>query len=204
MERRTKLLIVILVAAIVLAFGIWYLVQPLLRTVPQPAPLPGQVTPQGTGTTPKPTPSTGGTTVVTTPTAQSPRLKQLEDLAGIFVARLGSGASGDGFRGYTDVLINATQTYQQQLLAEQAALQKAHPARGPVYGLVTRVVAINNQRAVEGDVNIPFVVQVQQVEDAGNPSMPTRTLYKEATVTFERQADKTYLVSSVVWKDIAR
>lgn len=197
MERRTKLALLIAVALLLLGFGVWYLLQPVLRYAQPPA-LPGQVTPTTT-IPPKPT-GTGAPSG--TPVSQG--LKRLQDLAGIFVARVGSGASGEGFSGYNDVLINATEGYQRTLLDEQRAMREAHPATGPAFGIVTRVVAIDGRDAVEGADIISFTVQVQQAEDAGNPGAPTRVAYKEAIVSFEKQTDKTYLVNGVVWKDIER
>jgi hypothetical protein len=200
MERRTKFILLIVLAVAILAFGIWYLFQPIIRGVEQPPELPGQVTP-GTGVTAT---STRQPPTPVTPTALPTDVKQIQNLSGIFVARLGSGSSGEGFSGYTDVLINATPAYQQVLRQEQTALRIAHPASGPAYGIVTRVVAIDPISANSGAAQMTFRVQVQQAEDAGDPSKPTRVLYKEATVTFDRQADGGYLVSNVVWKDIER
>lgn len=198
MERRHKLLLLIILALLLLGFGIWYLLQPILDNRKQPPALPNTVTPS-TNLPPRTTPTNGGPAGSA---GLSPELKTLENLAGIIVARIGSGASGEGFRGYQDVLINATPTFQKTLLDEQRALQQTYPANGATYGRVTRVVAIESRQAVSGAAIIPFTVQVQRVEDAGNPSAPTSISYKEATVSFERQSDKTYLVNGIVWKDI--
>jgi len=198
MERRTKLGLLILLALLILAFGIWYLLQPFFKTVEQPPQLPGQVTP-GTNLPATSTIPLGGSSA-----GVAPDVKRLQDLAGIFVSRLGSGASGEGLRGYNDVLINATVSYRETLLSEQNAMIAAHPSAGPHFGVLTRVVATDIVSAAAGASEMTFRVQVQQAEDAGDPSKPTRILYKEATVTFQRQADNTYLVSNVVWKDIER
>jgi len=196
MERRTKFIILILIALAILAFGIWYLFTPFFRTVQQPPALPNEVTPSTTLPPTSTIPTAGGSTQ-TTPTD----VKRIQDQAGIFVARLGSGTNNEGFSGYTDVLINATPAYQDVLRAQQRALLAAHPTTRP-YGILTRVVATSIVSATAGAPEMTFRVQAQQAEDAGDPTKPTAVLYKEATVTFQKQSDGGYLVSNVVWKDI--
>lgn len=200
MERRTKLGLLILIALIILAFGIWYLLQPIFKTVPQPPDLGNQIPSSGTIPT-----STGGVPVIDTgggAASVSNDVKQLQNLAGVVVARLGSGANGEGFQGYNDVMINATPAYRSTLASEQQALRAAHPPIGEAYGVVTRTVSTDIVSAVSGANEMTFSVQAQKAEDAGNPGSPTRVSYVEATVTFQRQSDGGYLLSNVVWKDI--
>ncbi len=201
MQRRTQLIILIIIAACALGFGIWFLVSPFMQkqVVQQPDALPSKVVPSNA--VPPIIPKLGGAPAATSVSAD---LKRLADLAGIMVARIGSGASGEGFQSYADVMINATPAYQVMLKQEQAALQALHPASGPSYGRITRVVSVDGTRAKSGADMIPFMIQTQQAEDAGDPAKPTAILYKAATVTFEKQADKTYLVSGIVWTDIQR
>jgi hypothetical protein len=195
MERRTQLGLLILFALAILAFGVWYLLQPVFKTVRQPPALTGQQFPTTIPT------STGGVPVISgSAEAVAPDVKKLLDLAGIVVARMGSGASGEGFQGYDDVMINATLAYRVTLKAEQQAMRAAHPAAGPEYGVLTRVIATDPISALPGAAQMTYRVQVQQVEDIGNA--PSVVTYKEAIVTFDRQSDGTYLVSGVVWKDI--
>src|SRR5258708_7909521 len=114
MEKRTKLTLLIIVALILLAIGLWFLLQPFLSQIPaaQPPSLPTNAT-------------SGAVTAPTTPTAAAPTptaagVKQLEDLASAIASRVGSGSSASGFSGYEDVLINATPDEQARLKAEQA------------------------------------------------------------------------------------
>lgn len=195
MERRTQLGLLILVAIAILAFGIWYLLQPVFKPVLQPPALTGQALPSTIPT------STGGVPVVSgTAEPLAPDVKRLQDLAGIIVARLGSGASAEGFQGYDDVMINATLAYRSVLRTEQQSMRTAHPATGSQYGVLTRVVSIDPVSALPGAAQMTYRVQVQRVEDVDRA--PSVVTYKEATVTFDRQSDGTYLVSNVVWKDI--
>lgn len=200
MDRRTKLLILILVAIALLGLGIWILLKPFLgqETIVQPPSLPSAIAPTTTLPTPTPQPATG---VAATPKL-SADIKNLQDAAGVFVSRIGSGSYRDGFRGYNDVLLNSTPEYRVVLLADQKQLQQAHPMTGPAYGITTRTVSVDARSAVAGADTVTFIVQAQQAEDTGNPGQPTKIQYKEATVTFQKQADKSYLLSTIVWKDI--
>ncbi|MCI0479190.1 hypothetical protein L0Y59_01460 [Candidatus Uhrbacteria bacterium] len=202
MERRTKLLILIVIALILLAIGLYILLKPFLpKTVEQPPALPSGTTPSGIVA-----PGTGGgTQVPTVPAApvKAQDIKDLEDLASVFVQRIGSGSSSDGFQGYADVALNATVPYRETLKRDQAAMQAAHPAAGPAYGVTTRVVSVDSRSAVSGSDRIMMTLQAQKAEDAGSPTAPTQVSYAEVDVTFARQADGTYLVEDVVWKDLA-
>lgn len=200
MEKRTKLGLLILLALAVLAFGIWYLFQPIIKQVQQPPTLPNEVTPSKD----LPASSTQQIPVGSGGTVVPQDVKQLQDLAKSFIARSGSGSSSDGFSGYDDVALSATLTERAALEKEQSDLQAAHPASGPLYGITTRVVSVTTVSGESGAAQMSFNLQTQRVEDAGNPSKPTSVTYKQATVTFERQPDGTYLVSNVVWTDIVR
>ncbi|MFH1078136.1 MAG: hypothetical protein V1745_02540 [Patescibacteria group bacterium] len=201
MERRNKLIILIVFAAILLAIGIYILLQPLLKNA-QPPSLPSNVTPNTTVT-----PGTGqGTNIPTTPAASAkPQdIKMLEDLASVFVSRIGSGSSSDGFQGYSDVALNATMSYRETLKRDRAAMQAAHPAIGPAYGVVTRVVSVDSTSAVSGSQTMVMKLQVQKAEDAGSPTAPTRVSYATVGVTFTKQSDESYLVENVVWNELVR
>ena len=200
MERRTKLGLLILVALLILAFGIWYLLQPIIKTVQLP---PALI--QNPPATNLPATNTSPTIPVGGGAAEVPQdLKKLQDLAKVIVARIGTGANTTGFVGYTDVLIDATPAYQTVLKSDQLAMQTAHPARGTAFGMTTRVVSATALSLEVGAPEVQFLLQTQRAEDAGDPSHPTLVAYKEATVTFQRQPDGTYLLSNVVWKDIER
>jgi len=200
MERRTKLILLIIAALILLAIGVYILLQPFLPSI-----VPAQP-PALTTTPPTTTITTTVPPVTATPAAPvvPQDIKKLEDLATIVVSRIGSGSSVDGFTGYDDVLLDATPSERVTLKSEQAALQKDHPPTGPSFGMVTRVVSVDSSGAVSGAQTIAITLQAQRAEDAGNPTQPTSVTYKKATVTFEKQSDGTYLVNGVMWEDIAR
>ncbi|MCR4278429.1 MAG: hypothetical protein NUV84_01485 [Candidatus Uhrbacteria bacterium] len=195
MSRRTKLIILIITTLLLLGIGLWLLIQPFISPPAQPPGLPTDVTPSGS-----------------IPSAQEPvqpqapsvaqDIRQLENLAINVVTRIGSGSNSEGFRGYEDVMLNVTPSLQAYLQKEQTAMQTAHPVLGSTYGLTSRVVAVDRKLARSGADTIPFVLQVQRTEDAGNPDAPVSVSYHEATVTFKKQAEGGYLVEGIVWKDI--
>lgn len=195
MERNTKLLLLIVVGLILLGIGLWILLSPILLPKAQPPQVPATqqtiVTPQTTSTAPR---------VAPTISPVAANLKRLEDQAASFISRAGSGSSADGFLGYSDVMTGATPAYRATLLSEQAEMKKAHPATGSAFGLITRVVT-SSAKNTALDATVTVIVQAQQAEDAGDPSKPTRVMYKEATVTMEKQSNGAYLVDGVTWAD---
>lgn len=197
MSRRTKLIILIVVTLLLLALGLWFLFRPFFGPEQPPAP-------SGPGT-PSFQPSTTTEPVRPPQGTRVPQdIKQLEDLAVSVVTRIGSGSNTDGFRGYEDVLLNATAGFQTELQRLQSAMQGAHPEIGDAYGVTTRVVSVDSRDAVSGAERISMTLQTQRAEDAGNPGSPTAVSYLEAIVTFQRQADGSYLVDTIVWSDIVR
>lgn len=195
MSRRTKLILLIITTLLLLGLGLWLLLQPFMGTPEQPSTLPTDVTPSGS-----------------IPEAQEPiqpsapriaqDIRQLENSAINAVTRAGSGSNSEGFRGYEDVMLNATPSFQIELRAEQTSLQSAHPAEGASFGITSRVVAVDRKLAHSDADVIPFILQVQRAEDTGNPDAPTAVSYHEATVTFKKQTEGGYLIDGIVWKDI--
>lgn len=197
MQRRTQLFLLIIAALAVLIFGLWVLLQPFLpERAPQPPSLPGQVAPGGAA------PGAGVKTKIETPPAVQPDIKELSDRAAIFAERVGSGSSQDGFRGYDDVMLEATPAFRETLNARRQELVRAHPAAGALYGLVTRVVSVDNKQAVSGADIIPFIMQIQEAEDLGDPAKPTRVSYSELSLLFEKQTDGSYLVAGLSKKPL--
>lgn len=206
MSKRTKLLLIILIALLLLAFGVWIFLQPILkeRQTQQPPALPTNVvpyTPPGSG---------GGATAPTTPTTpQTPpptteenQTLILENRARATVERVGSGVNSDGFLGYQDVLTEMTASGRAALLAEQKEMQRLHPATGPTYGISTRVVSSDLQDGSIGDTKLVVRVEAIQRIDAGDPSKPVQVKEKQVLVTFVKQGDDSYLIDKLEWSDL--
>lgn len=204
MQKRTKLFLILLIALLLLAVGIWFFIQPLLteRRAKQPPALPTNVVPyapQGQAP-PQEAPSTA---VQAPPTPAENQGLLLEHRARAAVERIGSGASADGFLGYADVISDATANGRAALLAEQQAMQRQHPASGPTYGISTRALSSRRIEGAVGDATLVMHVEAIQRVDAGDPSHPLQIKGKRILVTFVKQSDETYRIEKLVWSDVA-
>lgn len=206
MQKRTKLALVILIALLLLGFGLYLLLGPYVRErkSAQPPQLPNAVQPfvpgapvDNTGVLP------GGVTTSAVAGAQTNEARVLEYQARAIVERVGSGSSADGFLGYHDALLDATANGRASFQAEQRRMQQAHPATGPVYGISTRGVAAHVTEGKMGDAQVGVTVDAIQTIDAGVPREPTSIQAKQILVRFIQQADGSYLVDSLTWSDIS-
>lgn len=206
MERRTKLLLLILLGLLLLLIGLYFLLSPFLRQrgglappAPTPTapfvPTPSRPTPGG----PVPVPTATGT--VTAPTVSGEQ-RALENRARSAVERIGSGSSRDGFLGYQDVLTEMTEAGRVALLAEQQRMREAHPATGPAYGITTRGVSSALTQGKVGDQTLVVKVEAIQSVDAGNPRAPVDMKGKRIDVTFQRQGEGSYLIEKLEWSDL--
>lgn len=206
MERRTKLLLLILIGLLLLLIGLYFLLSPFLRQrgglappAPTPTapyvPTPSQPTPGG----PVPVPTATGTAVAPSVSAEQ---RVLENRARAAVERIGSGSSRDGFLGYQDVLTEMTEAGRTALLAEQQRMREAHPASGPMYGITTRGVSSALSQGKIGDQSLVVRVEAIQSVDAGNPRAPVEMKGKRVDVTFLRQGNGSYLIEKLEWSDL--
>ncbi|MBU1032827.1 MAG: hypothetical protein ABII13_04135 [Patescibacteria group bacterium] len=195
MNRRNKFFLLILLALLVLAIGLYILFQPLFERAAQPPDLPGGATPGAF------VPETPPTPIKTAPAIPAD-IKQLSDRAAAFVERLGSGSNSEGFRGYEDVMLDAAPKFRQTLQQEQEIMVQTHPVLGPVYGVIARVVSVDNSQAKSGADIVPFILQTQIAEDVGDPGKPFKISYIEVTLSFEKQVDGSYLVNGLSRKPL--
>ena len=206
MTKRTKLALILLIGLVLIGIGVYIFIQPYLaqRQAAQPPVLPTSVTPS-TPSAPGTAPSTGGAgqAPTTVSTSQTRQLLGLEQRASATVERIGSGASIDGFLGYQDALAGFTASGQAAMRVQQKAMQTAHPATGPLYGISTRVVSSHIVGGTIGDQTLTATIEAIQRTDAGDPSKPTSTKGKRVTVTYAVQADGSYLIDTMAWEDMA-
>jgi hypothetical protein len=192
MDRRTKIILLIigsvLLVGAILWFVVWPLLQPVLpRIAAQP---PAHVNANPVGNVPGKT--AGGSASGTAPgeftyeTYQAnpdiATINEMKRRAGILAERAESGSSADGFTNYADAGLNTTKKLQSALGATADAMRKAHPAAGPLYlTIASRLVEIpENDMKINGNA---FTVRVRlqvDVRDGGNRS----TEYREVTVSF--------------------
>lgn len=196
MDRRTKLILFIIGAVLLLAAVLWFFVWPLLQPVlpslskPQPPAL-GQPQPPSTDLPSGDQGSGGGSNpsaVSVSPGSNNPDIQRIIELsrrAGVLAERAESGSSQGNFDNYADAALDASSALAKTFLAKQAELRTSHPAAGPSYlTIARRLVEIPESRDfIEDDT---FIVRVQlqvELDDAGKKSVE----YREATVNFERQ-----------------
>jgi hypothetical protein len=203
MDRRTKLILLVIGSLLLLGAVFWFVVWPLLSPVlpsrsPQPPAL-GDITPQGydiegQGTEPSGEPGTGqaGTGDFTfSPGSENPDVQRILDLsrrAGVLSERAESGSNANGFRNYEDAALEVSPALSQTFLNMQADLRAKYAADGPPYlTIARRLVEIPESEArITGD---SFDVRVQmqvEIRDNGVSSVE----YRESTVTFRLQGSK--------------
>lgn len=203
MTKRTKLVLLIIVGLILLLLGLWFFLQPLLRAQPaaQPPALPKTVTQYAPPGQVVPTVKVTSTTPLVPAQPVDTQLGVLENLAATTVSRIGSGVNDDGFVQYQDVLSSFTADGQAKLLAQQKTLQQQHPASGAAYGITTVTISSHAISGKTGDATILVSVEAVQRVDSGNPNKPMASTPKQVTVTFTKQANRSYLISDMVWTD---
>jgi len=197
MDRRTKIILLIIGSVILLALVIWFFVWPLLQPVlptfskPQP-PAIGEPQPPSTEipntTTPGGANGLNQDPLTVSPGSDNPDVQRIIELsrrAGVLSERAESGSSQGMFNNYADAALDASPELAKKFLAQQAELRKAHPETGPNYlTLARRLVEIPESRdTINGDT---FLVRVQlqvQVTDNGKTSIE----YREAAVRFDRR-----------------
>jgi len=207
MEKRTKLAILIIIALLLLGLGLYLLITPFLQQQQAAEPLPGTNALQPAVTLPS-TPSqpangqTEPAAVVpsVTPPPVDP-MKALENKARSSVERIGSGSNQNGFLGYSDVMLDASDTYKAELQREQASMVAQNPLSSGPYGISTRSISVKLSEGKIGDAKIVFTVEAIQNIDSGNPSSPVSTMAKKVTVTFVQAAGDDYLLDGMAWED---
>jgi hypothetical protein len=190
MDRRTKIILLSIGSALLLAAMFWFVIWPLLKPVlpqankPQPPELtePNAPNPQTAGTSQQPT-STAPTFIYNPgdhPDAE--KIAELSRRAGVFSERAESGSSENGFENILLSAQDASPRLADQLKASRTAMQKQYPAEGPVYlTIARRLVEIPESKDVISRDTFNVRVQMQvQIREGGK----TTVEYREATVVF--------------------
>ncbi len=205
MQKRTKLLLLIILGLLLLVLGVLLFISPILeerrRSSPQPPSLPERVMPSTSAEPSSVVPSTG-VLAITVPTPEENQTRILENRARGVVERLGSGSSETGFLGYADVSSDMTSAGAAALAIERSALQQQHPATGPRFGLATRSVSARIVEGKSGEPRLMVSVEAIQQQDGGDPSRPSKAVAKRANVTFIKQPNGGYLIDRVVWENV--
>ena len=190
MDRRTKIILLSIGSVILLGVVFWFIIWPLLKPVlpqikkPQPPAVtePNAPNPQTPGTATSGTKQTAPTFIYNPgdhPDAE--KIAELSRRAGVFSERAESGSSENGFENLTITAQDASPKLAIIIRANQAAMQKAHPVKGPLYiTIARRLVEIpENADVIKGDT---FTVRVQmqvQVKDGNKSSVEYRCVYSQ-------------------------
>lgn len=213
MSKRSKLAILILIALLLLLLGLYLIFSPFLAsrqagtgeeysvpsTVSQAEDrpgLPGQPTATGLA---------GDNSTTVAPVREltdAERLRSLEYRARVAVERVGSGSSQNGFLGYSDLVLDSTESFKTELKRLQDEMRAAHPQSGSIYGVSTRAASSQIRDGQLGAEALTSEVQAVQTYDAGNPRQPTGTAAKRVFVTFAKQSDGSYLIDAMKWEDM--
>jgi len=204
LTRRRIAIILIMIGLLALGIGLYIIVSLFLpqKTTTEPN-LPKPGTDMTVTAKPKAEPKVIALPDVVINTSSQAAIKSSSDVrdainrASSVVSRMGSGSNQDGFLGYQDAILDATDAFKTYLLKLQSDMKAAHPANGSVYGVTTRVVSADVISGEQGADKIVLKVQTQKAEDMGDRAEPTSITYEEVTVTLLRQSDGSYLVDRV-------
>ena len=203
MDRRTKLILLIIGSLLLFGAVGWFVVWPTLQPVlpqlggNQPPALPTDLSPQTPpiGTIGQPEGSSPGKTVVDapgtvsfmpTPTADTEQIAALARRASVLAERVESGASSDGFANLSDVQLDVSPFLAQTFQEQQTALRQQYPASGALYlTAARRLTAQGESDIISGSVYRVTVDLQVATTDMAKPEGEQETLsYRRATVTF--------------------
>jgi hypothetical protein len=200
MDRRTKIILLSIGSALLLAAVIWFFIWPLLKPVlptikkSQP-PAIAQPNAQNPQISNVPTDQTPVAPTFTFDPSDYPDIEQIAALnrrAGVFSETIESGSSEKEFDNITGSAYGASSKFVTFLGERRAQMRAAHPVDGPTYlTIARRLVEIpESEMVISGDT---FVVRVQmqvRVKDGDTSTVE----YREATVTFTN-TDEGWLLS---------
>ncbi len=193
MDRRQKIILLIIGSIILLGLVIWFVVWPLLKPVlPSAITQPPKVTPHAPVVNVPKNPDQNANGSSTAPGQftyqtyeQNPDIATINEMkrrAGIVAERAESGSNADGFTNYTDAAYNTSPKLQSAFAAKAADMQKAHPKSGASYYTIAKLLVATpeNDLKISGkSFNVVVRLQVD-VRDNGKQS----TQYREATISF--------------------
>src|SRR5512133_3884987 len=190
MDRRTKIILLSIGSALLLAAVIWFFIWPLLKPVlptikkAQP-PAIGQPNVQNPQIPNNPSDQTPVAPTFTFDPSDYPDVEQIAAMsrrAGVFSETIESGSNEKEFDNITGSASGATSKFVEFLKTKRSEMRAAHPIDGPTYlTIAQRLVEIpESEMVINGDT---FSVRVQmqvRVKDGDTSTIE----YREATVTF--------------------
>jgi hypothetical protein len=208
MDRRTKVILLIIGSLVVVGLVLWFIVYPTLKPLfptsfmaPQPPTLPSAVTPSGTAA-PTPSPAKRASqniadTVATFSPDASVAAEQrvilgLARRAGVIAERVESGSSANAFENLSNPDAEMTPELVASLGTMRERLRAAHPSTGPLYLTIAQELVARPERQTQISGST-FLVTVQLQIQVRNGTTVT-TEYREAAVTFT-QSNGAWLAS---------
>jgi len=193
MDRRTKLILLILGSVILLGAVLWFFVWPLVQPEIQQArkaqpPALTEPNPQAinTGAPSEGTNANNPSPQDYKPTEINPDLLQIADMsrrASVLAERIESGSNEESFRNLNDAALDASSKLAAALEAKRLALVKQHPASGPAFSTQARALAQLPESEVIQEDTFHITVQLQvRTIDNGTSSVG----YLESIVTYQR------------------
>jgi hypothetical protein len=200
MDRRLKLILLIIMSLLLLGAVFWFVVWPLLKPVlpersPQPPPL-GQGEPQqgdvsipaGASAGAQADGSRADQTFTFSPSGSNPdvqRILELSRRAGVLSELAESGSSENGFQNLAEAALDVSPALAAEFLRMQSELRERYNESGPAYlTIARRLVEIPESETRISDNTFDVRVQMQ-VETIDNGARSVE--YRESTVTFLRQ-----------------
>lgn len=207
MNKRLLFILLLVLALIGAAATVYFLFWKPTRTVIQTADQPTLDTLPDSGTNPTPTTPRTPTAPVTPPAPDSPAELERKAREALFrrsrdlTSRLGTASNADGFAAMAQVYDDVTPDVRTFLEGERARLERAHPARGPIYAQTARALAARLTQDVEvrtaSDVEV--TVDVQQYTEQGETSA---TVLRQALLQLVRSGS-VWKISRVTWQEVA-
>lgn len=195
-QKRPLAILLLLVGFIAIALIAWFFLRPPKKAV-QPPPL------QHTNIIQAPTPKRDAPQSVSAPPVAQSELEAQEAIkrfTALFVGRIGSYSSVDGFAGMKTGYTQTSSEVQGFLEAERKKMVEAHPAFGVSWGQTTRPVTTNIISAlpVLGKDSVEVSVQSQVITENGVAASPEIS-YQETDVVLKKQGDA-WVVTRISWK----
>jgi hypothetical protein len=198
MDRRTKLILLIIGSLILFAVVGWFLVWPTLKPIlPLPAqppavpkPNPPVITPVEQN--PTPNPNGQGGAAFNPGDVDAAAIAELRRRAGVLAELVESGSSQGRFENLDAAQLNVTPAVANFFKTMQTNLRKQYPATGKSYVTTARLLTTKPESDAFDDPTFYVTVQLQvQTRFDGTAS----TAYREAKVTFTQSSGE-WIVSS--------
>ena len=187
MQPQKRLLFILLIVSAAVALGLvfWYILRPVLPSLPgttqQPAPLPAGVPFDPSKSAPQPPTNE----VKVDPNSAAEKQRQSDEAlkrqAMDFAARQGTYSNADDYQALRDAQANVTDALKAKLEARRVQLKKDHPTFGTPYSQTIRT--LSSEISGTGVVK----VQAQQITEEQGKARVVATVI--VTVTMQKSGD---------------